>query len=149
DAANKNVTLMDLATKMPVVVRVSSDSELRKLPPFVATRIAMRLKGGSPDAAADAGAPGRNRPEGANTNPGQGGGNRVWQGQGAHGDAGGGQFGGGGGMQGGAGGTWRGTGGTPDFQQMLSRMPAISISDLNKGDAVMLVATEGTPSSGP
>jgi len=43
----------------------------------------------------------------------------------------------------------RGNGGTPDFQQMLSRMPAISISDLNKGDAVMLVATEGTSSSGP
>ena len=42
----------------------------------------------------------------------------------------------------------RGNGGTPDFQQMLSRMPAISISDLNKGDAVMLVATEAS-SSGP
>jgi hypothetical protein len=32
---------------------------------------------------------------------------------------------------------------------MLNRMPAISISDLNKGDAVMLVAAEGTASSGP
>jgi hypothetical protein len=28
-------------------------------------------------------------------------------------------------------------------------MPAIAISDLNKGDAVMLVATEGTSTSGP
>ena len=150
DAANKNVTLMDLATKKPVVVSVSSDSELRMLPPFVATRIAMRLKGGSPDPAADARTPGRSRPEAANTKPGQEGGNRVWQGRGAPGDAdGSGQFGGGGGMQGGSGGTWRGNGGTPDFQQMLSRMPAISISDLNKGDAVMLVATEGTSSSGP
>jgi hypothetical protein len=32
---------------------------------------------------------------------------------------------------------------------MLSRMPAISVSDLNKGDAVMVVTTEGTSSSGP
>lgn len=30
-----------------------------------------------------------------------------------------------------------------DLQQMLSRMPAVAISDLQKGDAVMLVATEG------
>ena len=148
DAANKKVTVMDLTTKKPDVVNVSSDSELRKLPPFVAARIAMRLKGGSPDAAADAGAPARSGPEGANTNPGPGNGNRVWQSRGAPADAGG-QFGGGRGSQGGPGGTWRGNGGTPDFQQMLSRMPSISISDLNKGDAVILVATEGTASSGP
>lgn len=32
---------------------------------------------------------------------------------------------------------------------MISRMPAVSISDLNKGDAVMLVATEGSSSSTP
>jgi hypothetical protein len=30
-----------------------------------------------------------------------------------------------------------------DLQQMLSRMPAASIADLQKGDAVMLVGTEG------
>ena len=43
----------------------------------------------------------------------------------------------------------RGNGGPPDFQQMLARMPAVSISELNKGDAVMLVATEGSAGSGP
>lgn len=45
-------------------------------------------------------------------------------------------------------GNWRGNG-PPDFQQMLARMPAVSISDLNKGDAVMLVATQGTANSQP
>jgi len=30
-----------------------------------------------------------------------------------------------------------------DLQQMLSRMPAAGIGDLQKGDAVMLVGTEG------
>ena len=32
---------------------------------------------------------------------------------------------------------------------MLSRMPSVAISDLQKGDAVMLVATEGSSSSAP
>jgi len=34
------------------------------------------------------------------------------------------------------------TGGDP--QQMLSRLPAIQLGDLKKGDAVMLVSTDGT-----
>jgi hypothetical protein len=32
---------------------------------------------------------------------------------------------------------------------MLSRMPNVAISDLQKGDAVMVVATEGSTNSGP
>jgi hypothetical protein len=38
--------------------------------------------------------------------------------------------------------------GAPDFQQMLGRMPAASLADLQKGDAVMIVSTEGTALSG-
>ena len=34
--------------------------------------------------------------------------------------------------------------GAPDFQQMLGRMPAASLADLQKGDAVMMVSTAGT-----
>lgn len=34
-----------------------------------------------------------------------------------------------------------------DFQQVLSRMPTVTIADLHKGDAVMMVATEGSPST--
>ena len=33
-----------------------------------------------------------------------------------------------------------------DLQQIISRMPAATISDLQKGDAVMLVGTEATSS---
>jgi hypothetical protein len=40
------------------------------------------------------------------------------------------------------------SGGEPDFQQMLSRMPTVALSDLHKGDAVMIVATQGTSSGG-
>ena len=36
------------------------------------------------------------------------------------------------------------SGGPSDFQQMLSRLPAASLSDLHKGDAVVMVSTEGT-----
>jgi hypothetical protein len=139
DAANNSVIIMDLATKKLVTVRVTSDSELRKLPPFVAGRIAMRLKGGTPDqGSAESSSSGQGRPAGASENTGQGAGRRAGQGRADSP----------GGIQAGAGGKWRGNG-NGDFQQMLSRMPAVSISDLNKGDAVMLVATQGSASSGP
>lgn len=39
-------------------------------------------------------------------------------------------------------------GGAQDFQQMLSRMPAVTLADLHKGDAVLIVTTEGTSSGG-
>lgn len=35
-------------------------------------------------------------------------------------------------------------GGAGDFQQAIARMPAASVADLAKGEAVMIVATEGT-----
>ena len=37
-------------------------------------------------------------------------------------------------------------GGSGDFQQMLSHMPGVTLADLHKGDAVLIVATEGTAS---
>ncbi len=38
------------------------------------------------------------------------------------------------------------SGGPPDFQRMLSRMPSTTLADMNlqKGDAVVVLATEGT-----
>ena len=54
---------------------------------------------------------------------------------------------------GGAGGRRGGGGGqdtsggmrSPDLSQMIQRMPAITVADLHKGDAVMIVASEATP----
>ncbi|MGA8150922.1 MAG: hypothetical protein WB952_08230 [Terriglobales bacterium] len=40
-------------------------------------------------------------------------------------------------------------GGPPDFQQMLNHMPVVALSDLQKGNAVIIVATEGTANSQP
>jgi hypothetical protein len=149
DAANNTVTVTDLATKKPVTVKIGADSTLRKLPQFVAMGIAMRLKGGTPGAAMGTGTGATaNGPAGGNGAPG------GWQGrQGGQGGPRGGNGaatpGGAGQGAGGFGGFRGGNGGPPDFQQMLSRMPAVSLSELNKGDAVMLVATEGTAGSGP
>ena len=151
DAANNTVTVTDLATKKPVTVKIGPDSTLRKLPQFVAMGIAMRLKGGAPGAAMTAGGPppggaaGGNGARGGWQGQQQGGSSQPGpKGQGAQGAA----RANGQGSAGGFGGS-RGNGGPPDFQQMLARMPAVSISELNKGDAVMLVATEGSVGSGP
>src|SRR5271166_337914 len=115
DAAAGTITLTDLVSKRPVTVRVNSDSQMRKLPPAVAQRIAMRLKGGP------AGVPGAPAGAGASTP------SRASEAQGA----------------GGGGGGFR-QGGPPDFQQMLGRMPAVTLAELQKGEALMVVATEGS-----
>ncbi|MFZ1134909.1 MAG: DUF5666 domain-containing protein, partial [Candidatus Korobacteraceae bacterium] len=49
NAGDNSLTVMDLLTKKPVVVQVSADSQLRKLPQMMAQRIAMRLKGQTPE----------------------------------------------------------------------------------------------------
>jgi transcription antitermination factor NusG len=130
DAANNTMTVQDAIRKSAVVVKVSPDSQMKKLPAEMAQRIAMRLKGGAGGGSGDQ--PGAN-------SQGQGMG-----GQGATPVAGGtrpstsmeSQAAGGAG--GGAGGN-----GPPDLQRMLSRLPNSTLADLQKGDAVMIVSTEG------
>ncbi len=151
DAANSTVTVTDLATKKPVTVKIGTDSTLRKLPQFVAMGIAMQLKGGTPAAATGMGsAVPASGASGGNGTQGGWQGRRGEQGGPRGGNNGAGAPGGAGqGTPGAFGGFRGGNGGPPDFQQMLSRMPAVTLSELNKGDAVMLVATEGTASSRP
>lgn len=149
DPAANAVSLMDLATKKPVTIKVGPETQFHKLPPMVAQMIAFRLKGGTPG---EQGAAVQAAPQGAGGTPGSGGaGNWAgrsqgnWTGQRSRQNSGGGP-----GATGMGGGGWRnGGGGPPDFQQMLSRMPTVTIADLNKGDAVMLVATEGSASGQP
>jgi hypothetical protein len=138
DASAGTLTVQDLVSKKTVTLKVSADSQLRKLPAPMAQRIAMRLKGATPDAQATPGAPGAAAPA-ANSTAGQSGRSTApstdAQGSGAQGT-------------GGGAGTGRpGGGGTGDLQQMISRMPAASLADLQKGDALMIVATEGSSSS--
>jgi hypothetical protein len=151
DAGAGTITLTDLATKKPVEIKIAADSQLRKLPEMMAQRIAVRLKGGVPDAGgsatagaakpagtqADAGG----RGAGALANPaGVGAGGRTGAGNG--GVAGPGVGPGGGGAGAGA----RGAAGG-DLQQMLARLPASSLNDFQKGDVVMMVASAGQKDS--
>ncbi len=136
DAGTNTITVQDLVTKKPVVVRISQTSQLRKLPAPMAQRIAARLKGGAdtPPAGANASAaPGG----GAGSAPSApAGGSALEQ---RSGDSGGAPRGPGGpGANGGAG---RGGASGGDLQQAIARMPASNLTDLQKGDAVMIVAT--------
>jgi hypothetical protein len=141
DASAGTISVQDLLSKKAVQVKITSDSQLHKLPPEMAQRIAARLKGSMPPGTSGAGggsgtasAPaGNGQPSGAPSGS-------ATPASGAPGS--------GGGTPGG--GTYGGTrqGGAPDFQQMLSRMPAVTLADLHKGDAVLIVTTQGTASSG-
>jgi len=117
DAGNNTLTVTDLASKRPVTLKIGPDSQLHQLPAMFAERIAMRLKGGAPGTSA----PGPQAGPGAHAQGGQ-----ARQGS----------FGGG-----------QRPGGAPDFQAMLNRMPAVTLGELTKGSAVMIVATEGTEQS--
>jgi hypothetical protein len=131
DATAGTITVMDLVAKKPITVKVTSDTQLRKLSPMVAQGIAARLKGASSDAQPAAGG---NASGSAGAKPGAPNGQTVAPGAATRpaGAQAGGQ----------AGGAGAGRGG--DLGQMLSRMPAVTLADLQKGDAVMIVSTEGT-----
>lgn len=121
DAEGSSLNVMDLITKKPFLVKITSQSQLRVLPPEMAQRIAFRLKGGAAGAPASAAGGAGN----ASAPP--------------AGGSGGGQ------PAGGAGGGRPG-GGQGDFQQVVNRIPAAQLGDFKKDDAVMIVATEGTAS---
>ena len=93
---------------------------MHKLPQMVAMALAMRLKGSSPEG--ENGQPGRS----SERQPGS----RAMAGA---------PNGGQGGQEG------RPRGG--DLSQMLNRLPPLALTDLQKGDAVMLVSTPGSTTS--
>jgi len=134
DTAAGTMTVMDLATKNLLTVKVTADSEVRKLPLMMAQGIAARLKG----PAAGTPAPGAQGQGGI-----AGGASAAGNSQAGQSSAGGwtGQSG-----SGGAGGQQRRGGGAAGFQQMVDRVPPSKLTDFQKGDAVMIVSTEGTDS---
>jgi hypothetical protein len=125
DASASTVNVHDLLSKKNVTVKVTADSQLHQLPPEMAQRLAARLKrtaatGASGSApSAYSSASAQNSPPGGAKGMGSGEGNMP-----------------------------RRAGGAPDLQQMLNRMPSVPLSDLHKGDAVILLSTEGTEGEG-
>jgi Cu/Ag efflux protein CusF len=126
NAAASTITVNDTATKKPVVISVTPDSEVKKLDPAVAQRLAARMSGGGarrPDGSAAPAAGGPPSAASAGPAPGAPGGDRP-----------------GGGQSGGQGG---GPGRGGDIQQLLARSPSVALKDLAKGNMVIVVATEG------
>lgn len=124
DASSSTVSVHDLLSKKSVTVKVTQDSQLHQLPAEMAQRIAMRLKrvagAATPGSgnAPSAGQPAAAAPASATSAQGENGGFR------------------------------RSGNGAPDLQQMLNRLPPQSLTDLHKGDAVIVLATEGSAGTG-
>jgi hypothetical protein len=134
DASAGTLSVQDILSKKTVEVKVTAGSQLHKIPPEMAQRFAARLKGNLPPGTPGAGsapagsaAQGSTAPSAAGQTPTQ---NQA--------PPTGGQTAQGGGAR---------SGGAPDFQQLLSRLPSSTLADLQlqKGDAVVILATQGTP----
>ncbi len=102
DSGHGTLTVQDLATKTPVTVTITADSQMKKLPPQLAQGLAARLKGVAPPATP---APAQASADGARPRT--------------------------------------------DLNQMLARLPAATLGDLQKGDAVMIVSTQGSAAQPP
>jgi hypothetical protein len=122
DASAGSFTVKDLVTKKTVVIKTTPDSDMRKLDPQMAQMMAMRLK------ATGNGAPASGTARGS----GSGSGSSQWR-QGGGSGSGNGQTRQGGGNGGGG------------LVRVLLHSPQIQVSDLHRGDAVMIVATAGNP----
>lgn len=124
DASANTIHVKDLISKKAFLVKFTPQSEIRQLAPEMAQRIAMRLR-----MAQNGGQAGRPGGGAASANRGAGG-PPQGAGQGFGGSQGGFQRGGGG----------------ADLQQMLSRLPPATLANLQKGEAVMIVSTQGAVS---
>jgi hypothetical protein len=114
DAQENVVRINNIETKKPMTVKISADSSLKKLQPMLAQAIANRLHGVAPG-----GGPAGDKPAGAPPTPaGPGGGAAGGRGPG-------------------------GFGGRGDLQSMIDRTPAIKISDLMAGEAIIISSAAG------
>ena len=117
DAGSSTLNIHDLLTKKNVVIKITPDSQLHKLPPEMAQMMAKRLKGAASAAMASAANGSTPEANGQSARPSGGSGGNA---MGPHG------------------------GGAPDLQRLINRTPATSLADLHKGDAVVVLSTEGT-----
>jgi hypothetical protein len=127
DTTASTLTVKDLATKKPTTIRITADAQLRRLPDTMATVLAARLKGGTGGGGGGQGGAGA----GATGPAGNGAGTPRSANQAGTGQAGTGQAGGGAGRM--------------DLESVLERAPIIQLASLQKGEAVMIVATEDGP----
>jgi hypothetical protein len=116
DVATGEVKINDLQTKQPLTIVVKQDAVLRKFPAEMGGMMMMRPGGGGAATGQTPGA-GQGRGQGPGPSGGQG-----------SGQGGGMRVGGGGGM---------------NMQDMLERLPTISIADVKVGDTIIVSSTKG------
>jgi hypothetical protein len=114
DAANQQLTVKDLDSKKTMVVKVSADSNMKRLSDPIAQMIARRV-----------------HPENFEGRGGRGGAGAAGGGRGDAPE--------GGGMRGGGGGGGRGG----DLQQMLDKQPAVTLADLKVGEPIVISSAVG------
>jgi len=116
DATARTISVKDFVSKKPVTIRITEQSQLRILPPEVANRLAFQFK----RAAAGAAAANTPNPSPSGTGPDQA----------LHEPP-------------RAAGAWRGRN-RRDMQQLLNGIPPSALTDFHVGQAVLVVATEGS-----
>jgi hypothetical protein len=129
NAPGNEIKVKDMTTGQTVTISISKDSMVRRIPAEFAARLAMRgqRSNGGGGAQGEAAAGAQSRPQGE----GGGVGSRRPEGAGA-----------GEGM-----GNRRRMGGGADLQDMLERMPAVTIAELKPGEMVIVSSTAGADSS--
>src|SRR5579875_717003 len=129
DAAQDTITVKDLTTGTPVVVHTNADSKLHELTPQVANMIAMFNAGPSPNGPQGSGQPGARATGGENAGHTRFQGQRQEQGRP--------------GMRSGQPGSELPGGASMNFDQMLQKMPPLSLSELKAGEPLIIVSTQG------
>jgi hypothetical protein len=122
DAATGEIKINNLQTKQPLTIIIKSDSVLRKFPAEMA---AMMGGGRGPGAAGPGGQGAPAQPAPTGNRPAQGAGSAP------------------GGAPGGPGGAQGMRGGGPNIQEMLDRLPTISLADVKAGDTIIVSSTKG------
>jgi hypothetical protein len=122
DASSSTLSVHDLLSNKNVTIKVTADSQLRKLPLEMAQMMAKRLKGAASGAMPGASPTSGSSMSDQNARPA--------------------------GAAGAPGGNGPRSGGPPDLQRLISHAPATSLADLHKGDAVVILSTEGATGAG-
>jgi len=136
DASSNTISVQDVLSKKTVQLKVTADSQLHQVPADMAQRMAFilkRAKQGGANPAASGATNGNTSANPAGAPPGA---TSANSGAPAAGPGAGARFGGGGG------------GGGGGLQRMLDSAPAVTLAQLHKGDALAILATEGTLSTG-
>jgi hypothetical protein len=129
NAQTGEIKINDLLTKQPITIVVRPDTMVRSFPPEMAAMMAQRMQGG-----------------GGGNGPGTGAGRPQGERSGGDAQPGGGGPGGRGGGPAGGGGD-RPRGGGFDFQEVLDRLPPVTLAELKTGDTIIVSSTTGAVAS--